>query len=785
LVTCVVEGMAGVGKTALAVHWSHRVRDRFPDGQLYVNLRGYGPQRPLRPVEALATLLPALGVPGEQVPIDLDGAAGLYRSVLAGRRVLLLLDNAHRPEQVRPLLPGTAGCLVLITARDALDGLVVRDGARRLRLGVLTRAEAVSLLDRLLATERAPLPAELGEAVARRCGYLPVALRIAAANIAGQPAGGLAGYLAALERDQLTALDVPGDEGTALPAVFALSYTAQPPATRRAFRLLGLAPGPDITPDAAAALLDVTGEQAGSQLDRLAAAYLVIQHRPGRYAFHDLVHAYAADRARREERVGDRRAALVRLLEHYTQWTDAAARTLSPHTLRLPAPAGGSGAASFSGPAEAAAWLDRERANLVAAATYAEEHGPRHPAWQLADGLRAYFLRRGHMTDWLQVARSGLAAARADGNLQAEAAALNSLAALDWRQGRHRQALRHLSGMLDCAERAGWLEAHAAALGSRASVHADLGELDRAAADIAAALDLSRRTGQRGAQAVNLANLGHLRRSQGRLLAAMQHHTQALALYLETGSDSGRAMVLANIGDVCHGLGRLDDARRYLTAAVQLSEDVGNPAAQVDAMTRLAAVHSETGDHQAGLDLADSAVALAGDNHLHREQTDALNVRGTVLLGLGRHQEARDSHLLALQTARGAGERWSEVEALIGLARANRELHRRDQARLDIERAQTLASGIGYRVLEGQALTVLARLQVDQHQPDLAVRTAGEALAIQRDTGHLLGQARAHLVLSHALREAGQPDAADASRQEADALFRRVGAPLTGEPVGR
>jgi DNA-binding SARP family transcriptional activator len=318
LVICAIAGTAGVGKTALAVHWAHRMRTRFPDGQLYVNMRGYGPGRPVRSIDALAHCLSALGVPPERLPRDVDAATGLFRTLLTGRRVLVLIDNASHPDQVRPLLPGTRDCLVLVTSRDQLRGLVARDGAVRLDLDMLGRDEASRLLVSLIGATPDQARPELITELAGLCGGLPLALRIVAANRTAHPRRPLADLVAELATgDRLAALAVAGDPRAAVRAVFDQSYVRLPTALRRLFRLQSLAPGADLTVPDAAALAGITPAEAAEQLDALAAAYLVKRRPPGRYAMHDLVRRYAAELAGKHDAEPDRRAALARLYDHW------------------------------------------------------------------------------------------------------------------------------------------------------------------------------------------------------------------------------------------------------------------------------------------------------------------------------------------------------------------------------------------------------------------------------------------------------------------------------------
>ncbi|BCL12356.1 AfsR/SARP family transcriptional regulator [Micromonospora sagamiensis] len=383
-----ITGTAGVGKTALAVRCAHRVAVRFPDGQLHVNLRGYSPTSPMPPIEALTTMLRALGVGAGHVPGQPDEAARLFRSMLAGRRVLLVLDDARSAEQVRPLLPGSSGCLVLVTSRNRLDGLVASHGARRLTVEPLGEDDAVELLGRILGPHRVANERKDASRLAHACALLPLALRIAAANLDSEPYRPIAAYVDELHRgDRLAVLRVV-DDHQAVRSVFDASYEQLPIGTRRVFRLLGLAPGPDIAVDAVPALTGLDREQAALAVGRLAADHLVGPSGPGRYATHDLLRLYMRQRAEAEDDQTTRTAAVEALLHWYLDHARAATRILHPHLpgltdLEHPAPT-----ARFGDHAAAVDWLDAERPNLVAAAEHAARYGPRSVAWLLADVLR-------------------------------------------------------------------------------------------------------------------------------------------------------------------------------------------------------------------------------------------------------------------------------------------------------------------------------------------------------------------------------------------------------------
>jgi DNA-binding SARP family transcriptional activator/DNA-binding XRE family transcriptional regulator/Tfp pilus assembly protein PilF len=780
VVISAIAGTAGVGKTALAVHWAHRVRDRFPDGQLYVNLRGYAQGPPLRPIQALAGFLHALGVAAERVPAELEQAAGLYRTLLANRRVLLLLDNARDAEQVRALLPGSPSCLVLVTSRDRLGGLVARDGARRLTLDVLTPREADALLARLLGKQQVRAEPQATAALARACGYLPLALRIAAANLTSNHHQTVAGYLAELRGgDRLAALEAGGDEQAAVRAAFDLSYNALSAHLRRLFRLLGLVPGPDVTPQAAAALADTTPQQARQLLDQLAGAHLVNQHQPGRFAFHDLLRLYAAERCHDEDSQPERQAAIGRLLSWYLHTIDTAARRLYPQVVRLPIPPMDAGPppVRWEDDSQALAWLDAERPNLISAIQHAAVHGPRPTAWLLADAFRGYFWLRMHTVDWLTVAHAGLAAAQADSELQAEAAAQLSIADAHMRRSEYQRAIEHYGQALKLTRRIEWVDGQAATLGSLAGVYWRSGRLHQAADHLTQALTLYQRTGQLAGQANALGNLGAVLLDLGPLALAVQHLAEAVALFKKTQSRMGEGIYLGDLGEAYQLSGRLDDAVEQLTLALTLHRHTGDLSGEADTLRCLAAAHSDAGRHAQALELVHTALTIAQKTGERRFEADALNTLASVHQRLGRHQEAFDHYQQALRLGGETENLRSEAAALIGLATAHQCLGRPDQASACVRRALALTTDTGYRLLEGDALTTMAAIHLHQRQPDSAAQEAVEALVLHRQTGHRLAEARTLLLLGLALRATGQAEAALPHWREALALFTQIGTP--------
>ena len=779
VVISAIAGTAGVGKTALAVHWAHQVRDRFPDGQLYVNLRGYAPAAPVSAIEALAGFLRALGVPAEQVPVEVGEAAGLYRSLLADRRVLILLDNARTAEQVRPLVPGSGGCLVLVTSRDGLGGLVARDGAHPVGLDVFTPDEAHGLLVRILGHDRVHAEPDGTAKLVEACAFLPLALRIAAAALVADPRRSIAGYVAGLVTgNRLDGLVVDGDEQTGVRATVDLSYASMVPQAQRLLRLLGLVPGPDVTVGAAAALTGTTAGQAAPLLDRLADAHLLSRHPLGRYAFHDLLRAYAIDRAEREDSTAEKAAALQRLLDWYLYTVDAAARMVYPTKLRLPVPeAKARPVPGFDEYGHALAWLDAERLNLIAAIVHSAEHGPRSIAWRLADALRGHLWLRMNMLDLTVAATAALSAAEADGDEEARAAAHLCLADAHLGRCRFPAAIEHYSRALALHQRTGWLAGQAACLNNLGVANRESARLAEAADYYERALAINRRIGRPVGEANALNNLGMVYQEQGRLELAADHFAQALAINERQALRGRSAHNLLNLAQAHLALGHLDRARNHVVRALAVHRELDNRGGEAENLRALADIHRDAGRRDEAHQAARTPLALARDIGDRRFEADALNTLASVYQCLGQHAKAVHHHRLALDLAREIDSRYPEVAALVWLAKAYQHLDQPEQAHASADQALTLARRAGYRVYEGQALTALADLHRSLNQPAAAIGYARRAIEIHRNTGHRLGHARTLLVLGHALRHTEGAEAATGPWKQALALFADIGAP--------
>ncbi len=704
VVITAIAGTAGVGKTALAVHWAHRIADQYPDGQLYANLRGYGPGEPARPIEVLALFLGALAVPAERIPVDTEAAAGLYRSLVSGKRVLVLLDNAGSADQVRPLLPASRTSLVVVTSRDRLAGLVARDAAQRLTLDTLPTADGVALLTQILGTDRVAAEPEAAIALVELCGHLPLAVRIAAAILADEPRRLIAEQVAALQDNRLAALAVEGDEQTAVRAAFDASYARLQPGAQRMFRLLGLAPGREVTAAHAARLADTSEAHAAAVLDRLCAAHLIVEQVPGRYGLHDLVRLYAGEQARAQEHPRAREAALARLFEMYTNHVDAAARRLFPHISRLPYTP--TRPVEFDSYGAAMDWLEAERANLVAAVAYGAGHGARAAAVLLGDWLRGYFWLRRHAVDWFTVADAALTASVALRDRRAQAAAHVNLGAAYRTAARPHEAAEHYRRGIEACRESGWLEGLAGALGSAGNLAGELGDLHQALDKHREALAINRQLGRRSAMAVNLNNLGVASTDLGHLDDAVEYLTECLAGYRAEGVLAPQGNTLGNLGEVYRHLGRYEEALVCLEEAVAVCRETGNLEGEATALDNMAAVHRDRGCLGRALELSGVAFEVIGRAGDRYKEAVLLNTSATIHSGLGDHAEARCRHERALNLARELGGRHPEADALIGLASAQAALGETGLARASVQEGLRLARQYGYRLLERRALAV-------------------------------------------------------------------------------
>jgi DNA-binding SARP family transcriptional activator/tetratricopeptide (TPR) repeat protein len=615
-----ISGTAGVGKTALAVRWAHQVAGSFPDGQLYVNLRGYDPGAPVPAADALAGFLRALGVPGQDIPAGLDERAARYRSLLAGRRVLVVLDNARDAGQVRPLLPGAPGCLVVVTSRDALAGLIARDGAERVDLDLLPLADAVTLLRSLIGSRAGADPSATA-ALAARCARLPLALRIAAELAAARPAvplAELAGELAG-QQQRLDLLQAAGDDHTAVRAVFSWSCQNLSPPAARLFRLLGLHPGAEVTACAAASLTRTTPAKARPLLAELARAHLLTEQVPGRFGRHDLLRAYAIELAATTVSRPDRRAALGRLLDYYLHTAAAADHLLYPlrQPVTLAAPGPGVTPEHLASHDQALAWLDAEHHALVAAVALAADHGFDAHTWQLAYCLETFLYRRIHWQDWAGTQRTALAAAHRLGDSHAQTHAHSGVANAQVQTGRTVEALSHLATALR-------LRQDAADVAGQARVHLYTGRALAGQGRYRDALARSRQSLQlaRAAGAPAQPLVADALNQAGWYLAQLGHHQQALgycqqavSLGHRLGHRQGLASSLGSLAYVYQHLGRHGEAADCYRCAVDLTEELGDLWDKAQALSLAGDAHHADGNLPAARQIWTQALAILNDLH--------------------------------------------------------------------------------------------------------------------------------------------------------------------------
>lgn len=568
----VLTGPGGVGKTALAVHWAWSRRDEFPDGQLYVDLRG--PDAESVPAAGvLERFLRALGVPADEVPPEPDERAALYRSRLAGRRVLVLLDNAGSSAQVRPLLPGSPGCLTLVTSRHGLDGLVARDGAERLPVATLDPAESVELLAAMVGDDGS-LPELAG-----LCGGLPLALRIAAARLTAERAPTVAALVAELAGEHpLRGLAVEqGDAAVA--GAFATSYRALPSVAARAFRLLGLVPatGDGLGPPATAALLGAGEPAARQALGVLADAHLVTPRPGGRHDMHDLIHLYARDRAVADESAEAADEALRRLLGWYVRTCDAADQVLSRGRAYLTRPDAARGAdGTFADEAAALAWFQAEGSTVRVLSAVAAGRGWDDATWQLAESQVEVLQREHRLDELLAVSGAGAAAAHRAGNPTAEAALTSSGGIACALAGRFDDAVDRMDRAAELHLRNGNPRGAGMARMNVGSARSDQGRYGEALVAFRAALDLLENAGHAGGVGICLGNLGELHRRLGEHAEAERYLRRALDVGVERGSERDQAVALENLAELLTATGRRDEALAGFDRALAVARAAGD-----------------------------------------------------------------------------------------------------------------------------------------------------------------------------------------------------------------
>jgi tetratricopeptide (TPR) repeat protein len=714
----VIDGTAGVGKTSLAVHWAHRVRDRFPDGQLYVNLRGYDPGTPVIPTDALEQFLRALDIRHDEIPTDNEAKAALYRSLVADRRLLIVLDNAATVGQVRPLLPGSASCLALVTSRSRLHGLAVRNGARHVSVGTLHESDAIVLMRAVTAGYRDEDEASELQELTRLCARLPLALRIAAERAASRPRMPLTELLQDL-RDESALWDAlstaDDEEASAVRTVFAWSYRALPQGTARLFRLLGLHPGPEFSIHAAAAMAASPVRDIRPVLDALTGAHLVEETRRDRYQFHDLLRLYALDQAHQDESEDDQRAALERVLTWYLHSAKAAlthistTRRVDPIELH-PLPAGVT-PLSCRDYDDAVHWYDTERANLIAATHAAANAGHDHLAWQIPAVLGEVYAARDAVGTWLGAQHAGLQAAQRVGDRYGEAMLLESLAIQYRLSFRLAAASEHYTAALAAYRDVDDPLGQVYALLGLGLLHRRQRRLEHAREQFEQATLIAATIDDPALSAVLLRNLGCVHLDLGQLPEAEVHFRQASGMLHGAKQQVEHSATLRFLGAAQTELGQLSDARMTLSQALDIARDQNNPTAEALALLELSRLELAEGSAEDCLASSQRVATLFRQLSHRGHEALALGITGDAYHQLGRPEDAIAFHRRTVAIHRDLDDSWQLAVALHHFATALDETGEHDEARQAWRDAANLVTA-----LPGPRADAL-RTSISQGQP--------------------------------------------------------------------
>ena len=686
-----IGGMAGVGKTAFAVHAAHGLADRFPGGQIFLPLHGHTPgHQPVEPADALASLLQTAGVPVAQIPPGLEARMALWRDRLAERQLLLVLDDAASSEQVRPLLPGAGGSLVLVTSRRHLSAL---EDATAISLDTLPPGEAAGLLVRLAGRSGlSPDDPAVGE-ITGLCGFLPLAIGMVARQLHHHPAWTAAGRAAELasarDRPELIAT-----ENLSVAAAFNLSYAELTGDQQRLFRRLGLHPGADIDGYAAAAL-DGTGLSAARRsLEALYDQYLIAEPAQGRYRLHDLIREHARALARRLDPDSDREQAITRLLDYY-QHTAAHAEARLARQIRPGPPPTAPAAPELDDEGQALAWARGERASLLACLDHATGTGQHARVTALTAALAGLLRRDGPWADAITRHTVAIQAARHLGDRLGQANALHDLGVVRWLTGDYPAAAQALEQALNIYRELGDRLGHADALNDLGIVRLATGDYPAAVQVLEQALGIYRDLGDRLGQARALLFLGAGRRLTGDYPAAVQVLEQALGIYRDLGDRRGQANALNYLGDVRQMTGNYPAAAQAHEQALDIHRDLGNRQGQAIALGYLGAVRRLTGDYPAAAQVLEHALGIFRDLGDRGGEAEALNERGTLHRLSGDLAEAEGCHQQALDLARAIASSRDEAHALAGLGRCALAVGHATQAGVLLRQALEIFQRIG------------------------------------------------------------------------------------------
>jgi tetratricopeptide (TPR) repeat protein/DNA-binding XRE family transcriptional regulator len=768
----VITGMGGIGKTALAVHTAHELAARFPDGQIFLRLSGHTPgEQPARPADALASVLQAAGVGGQQIPARLDDRARLWRSWLAGRRVLLLLDDAIDSKQVQPLLPGAGGSLVLITSRGKLTALA---GARNIPLDVFSLDESSELLVRLADRARLDRSDSAIQQIAGLCGNLPLALGMLGSQLHCNPAltpGDLATEL-------IQAGDLPEEihaERATVGAALDLSYRDLSEDQQRMFRRLGLQPGADIDARAAAALDDDSPAKARSHLRALCDQNVITEASYGRYRCHDLIRALSWKRALAEDPADERDAATGRLLDFYLNAAAAAGRRLARRASTRetastsPEPAQ---ILDLADREQAASWMDAERLNLAAATRYAASSGHLSHAVAIPAAMHGFLRSQGYWDQALGLHQVALEAARKGGDLQGEAGALMDLGDMQYLTGDHGAAAISLTRALQLARQLGDPCAEAGALVELGVLQQNTGDLAAAEDSLTRALELSGSHGDQLGAANALNNLGAVQFMASKFTAAADSQKQALEIYRDLGHWLGEASALNGLGGVQQATGEYADAAVSLTQAMKLYHSLGDRIGEAYATGNLGGVQCIMGHWASASDNLGKALDLYRKLGSRSGALDMLTNLGALYRVTGDYGTAATNLSEAIKGYRDLEDPFGEAGALSELGAVQRKTGDYRAATASLTEAMKLAHHVGERAIESEALNNLGDLYVDAARD--AYAQAGDIAA---DIGFPLEEARALEGIGRLLLQSGQRAAGIAMLERSLALYQRISSP--------
>jgi DNA-binding SARP family transcriptional activator/tetratricopeptide (TPR) repeat protein len=604
----VLSGQAGVGKTALALQHAHEIAHRYPDGQLFADLRGYDEREPQRPADVLGGFLHALGVRETDVPPDPDERSALYRSSMAGRRMLVLLDNCRDSDQVRPLLPGTPGCLTLVTSRSRLEGLVAREGAAHLGLDVLTEEDALNVITGVIGEERMAAEPEAVRVLVRLCDRLPLALRIVAARLATHRRWQIQRMVDDLadEQQRVSAL-VTADlaVGTSL----ALSVRALPPPSQRAFRLLGVHPGPDVDRFAAAALFDTDTAETRRRLDEFAEAHLVSETVPGRYSRHDLVRLYTSQLARENNEC---LAAGRRLIDYFLHTVGVARLILEPRPPLFDGPVEHPPRAlpPFHSAADILTWVDAEEPNIRALVKAAAQHGDHERAWRLAYRTGVLHYRCSNKVRWLEILEPGLESARRLGDRPAQRLLTSNMGLALAELGRHEEAITAMRDALAMARELGDRLAESTVLNNLGESHLLIGNVDAAHTCLRDAVRIARELDEPYLEAKWLSNLSRVATDLGATTDALAHVARAFTLLADVPLCDAHILAHARHGLVLERLRQHTDALDQYERALELARRLGDRRAEEQLLHRVARVAHVLNGPDAAARYLDQSIAL-------------------------------------------------------------------------------------------------------------------------------------------------------------------------------